>query len=66
MVQNLVLNNSDHNFAVKVDATRAAMDQTTVQGNPGSAAAVRKNDLSQLESGALTAHGQGLNIDSSG
>lgn len=63
MVQNVVLNNSDHNFSVQDDAVRAQFDQPTVQGNPGSAAAVRKQDLAQLESGALTAAGQGLNID---
>jgi hypothetical protein len=63
VIQNLVLNNSDHNFSVQDDGYRVQLDQTRVQGNPGSAAAVRAQDLAALESGSLTSAGQGIHVD---
>jgi hypothetical protein len=65
MVENLVLNNSDHNFSVWADGLRAAQDQTKVVASPGTDAAVLANLRGQLESGALTAAGQGIHAEHS-
>ena len=54
MVQNLVLNNSSHDFSAHSDAVRASEDQTRVVATPGTDAAILSNLRAQLESGALT------------
>jgi hypothetical protein len=63
MVQNVVLNNSDHNFSAASDALRANADQTKVVPTPGTDAAVNSHLRSQLESGSLTAAGTGINAE---
>lgn len=63
MVQNVVLNNSDHNFSAASDAIRASADQTKVVPTPGTDAAVSAHLRSQLESGTLTAAGAGINAE---
>jgi hypothetical protein len=63
MVQNLVLNNSDHNFSVISDQIRASDDTTKVIATPGTDAAVAASLRAQLESGALTASGQGISAN---
>jgi hypothetical protein len=63
MVQNLVLNNADHNFSAISDQIRASIDQPTVVATPGTDAAVVAQLRSQLESGALAASGQGINAN---
>ncbi len=63
MVQNLVLNNSDHNFSAIADQLRASADQTKVVPTPGTDAAVLHTQLAQLESGALTQSGSGINAE---
>ena len=63
MVQNLVLNNSDHNFSVISAQIQASADRPSVVPTPGSAAAVAAQLRSALESGALTASGQGINAN---
>jgi hypothetical protein len=60
MVQNLVLNNSDHNFSAHADAIRISDDQAKVVATPGTDAAVNANLRGQLESGALAASGKGV------
>jgi hypothetical protein len=66
MVQNLVLNNSDHNFSVISDQLRADQDQTKVIATPGTDAAVVAQLRSDLESGALTASGTGTHFNAAG
>ncbi len=63
MIQNLVLNNSDHNFSVPSDALRASADQTKVVPTPGTDAAVLSHERAQLESGSLNASGSGINAE---
>ena len=63
MIQNLVLNNSDHDFSVQSDAVRASQDQTKVVATPGTDAAVVSNERAQLEAGALTSAGAGINAN---
>jgi hypothetical protein len=63
MVQNLVLNNSDRVFSSISDTLRASNDQPKVVPTPGTDAAVTSNLRSQLESGALTASGSGINAN---
>jgi hypothetical protein len=63
MIQNLVLNNADHNFSVISAQLQSAADRPTVVATPGTAAAVAKNLRAQLESGALTQSGQGINAE---
>jgi hypothetical protein len=63
MVQNLVLNNSDHNFSAASDALRASADQTKVVSTPGTDAAVVSSLRGQLESGTLTSAGTGINAE---
>jgi hypothetical protein len=65
MVQNLVLNNSDHSFSAWADGIRASQDQTKVIASPGTDAAVLDSLRGQLESGALTASGQGIHAEHS-
>jgi hypothetical protein len=61
VVQNIVLNNSDHNFSVIPAQIQAQTDQPKVVASPGTDAAVNASLRAQLESGALTASGQGIN-----
>ena len=63
MVQNLVLNNSDHNFSTISAQIQQQTDQPKVIASPGTDAAVNKSLRAQLESGALTASGQGINAN---
>jgi hypothetical protein len=63
MVQNVVLNNSSHSFSAHSDAIRASQDQTAVVPTPGTDAAVNSNLRAQLESGALTTSGKGINAE---
>jgi len=63
MIQNLVLNNADHNFSVISADLQAQTDRPTVVATPGTDAAVVANLRSQLESGALTASGSGVNAE---
>jgi hypothetical protein len=63
MIQNLVLNNSDHNFSVISAQLQAATDTPQVNPTPGTDAAVVKSLRAQLESGALTQSGQGINAN---
>jgi hypothetical protein len=63
MVQNVVLNNSSHSFSAHSDAIRAQQDQTLVVATPGTDAAVNNNLRAQLESGALTSAGKGVNAE---
>jgi hypothetical protein len=53
MIQNLVLNNSDHDFSVLSAQLQASDDQTKVVPTTGTDAAVVSNERAQLESGAL-------------
>ncbi len=66
MVQNLVLNNSDHNFGTVNDQLRAQFDTAKVVATPGTDAAVNAQLRSQLESGALTQSGAGINVNAAG
>ena len=63
MVQNLVLNNSDHNFSVISAQVQQQTDQPKVIASPGTDAAINKALRAQLESSALTASGQGINAN---
>jgi hypothetical protein len=63
MVQNLVLNNADHNFSVISAQLQSAADQPTVVATPGTAAQVAASLRAQLEAGTLAAAGQGINAD---
>jgi hypothetical protein len=63
MVENIVLNNSDHNFSAHADNIRASDDQTKVVPTPGTDAAQAAHLRSQLESGALTSAGSGINAE---
>ena len=63
MVQNVVLNNSSRSFSAHSDAIRAEQDQPLVVATPGTDAAVNNNVRAQLESGALTASGKGINAE---
>ena len=63
MIQNLVLNNSDHAFSVQSDAIRASFDQAKVVPTPGTDAAVLSKERAQLEAGTLTAAGTGINAE---
>jgi hypothetical protein len=63
MIQNLVLNNSDHNFSSHADNIRASDDQTKVVPTPGTDAAQVAHLRSQLESGSLTSAGSGINAE---
>jgi hypothetical protein len=63
MIQNLVLNNSDHDFSVQSDALRASEDQPKVVPTAGTDAAVASNLRAQLEAGSLTAAGAGINAN---
>jgi len=60
MVQNVVLNNSDHDFSMQSVALQASQDQAKVVATPGTDAAQVSNLRGQLESGALTAEGKGI------
>jgi hypothetical protein len=63
VIQNLVLNNSDHDFSMQSVQLQASADQTKVVPTPGTDAAVVSNLRAQLESGALTAAGTGINAE---
>ncbi len=63
MVQNLVLNNSDHAFSAISDALRADQDQTKVIATPGTDAAVVDQLRADLASGALAASGAGTHVN---
>jgi hypothetical protein len=63
MIQNLVLNNADHNFSVLSAQLQVTADQPKAEATPGSGLAVVQSLRSQLESGALTASGQGANAE---
>ena len=65
MVQNLVLNNSDFNFSAQSDKIRQNFDQTKVVATPGTDAAQVTTLRAQLESGALTQAGVGINAEHS-
>jgi hypothetical protein len=62
-MMNLVLNNSDHIFSSTVNALSADANQPKVVATPGTDAAVLGQERSQLESGALTASGRGINAE---
>jgi|HubBroStandDraft_4_1064222.scaffolds.fasta_scaffold1024256_2 hypothetical protein len=63
MIQNLVLNNSDHAFSAQWAGLQASDDQPKVVATPGTDAAVASHDRAQLESGALTSAGSGVNAE---
>jgi len=63
MIQNLVLNNSDHAFSSQWDQVRASDDQTKVVATTGTDQAVVAHERAQLESGSLNASGAGLNAE---
>jgi hypothetical protein len=65
VVQNIVLNNSSHNFSAWADGLRAEEDKTKVTGSDGSDAAVVASLRAQLESGALAASGRGHHVNAS-
>ena len=60
MVQNIVLNNSDHNFSGWADGLRREEDTIKVTGSAGSDAAVVSDLRSELEAGSLAGMGRGL------
>ena len=63
MIQNLVLNNSDHAFSAQWSGVQASDDQPKVVATPGTDAAVVSHERSQLESGTLTSAGTGVNAE---
>ena len=63
MVQNLVLNNSDFNFSEPSVQLQQNFDQTKVVPTPGTDAAQAAHLRAQLESGALTQAGSGINAE---
>ena len=63
MVQNLVLNNSDHNFSAHADAIRISDDQAKVVSTPGTDAAIVSRERGQLEAGTLPSAGTGVNAE---
>jgi hypothetical protein len=63
VIQNLVLNNSDHNFSVPSAQLQAAADQPKVVATPGTPTAVAASLRAQLEAGTLTSSGQGINAE---
>jgi hypothetical protein len=65
MVQNVVLNNSDHAFSVLNDQVRQTFDQPTVVATPGTDAAVVAQLRADLESGALQSAGAGIHTNTS-
>jgi hypothetical protein len=63
VADNLVINNSDHNFSSHADNLRATQNEPQVVPTSGTDAAVLKNERAQLESGSLAATGRGLNAN---
>jgi hypothetical protein len=63
VIQNLVLNNSDHDFSVQWDQVRASTDQPKVVPTPGTDAAINAKLRGQLEAGTLKASGTGINAE---
>ena len=65
MVQNLVLNNSDHDFSVSMDNLSAPSAITPkVVATPGTDAASRRRRIARSwKSGTLTAAGNGINVE---
>jgi len=63
MIQNLVLNNSDHAFSSQWSSVQASDDQPKVVSTPGTDAAVLSHERAQLESGTLTSAGTGVNAE---
>ena len=63
MIQNLVLNNSDHAFSSQWAALQSSDDQPKVVATPGTDAAVVSHERSQLESGSLTSAGTGIHAE---
>lgn len=63
MIQNLVLNNSDHAFSAQWAQLQSSDDQPKVVPTPGTDAAVLAHERSQLESGTLTSAGAGINAE---
>lgn len=63
MIQNLVLNNSDHAFSSQWAQLQLSDDQPKVVATPGTDAAILSHERGQLESGTLTASGTGINAE---
>jgi hypothetical protein len=63
MVQNVVQNNSDFNFSAHDALLQQNFDQTKVVPTPGTDAAQLAKLRGQLESGALTQAGSGINAE---
>jgi hypothetical protein len=63
MIQNLVLNNADHNFSVISAQVQQQTDQPTVVASPGSDTAINASLRSQLEAGDFASSGQGINAN---
>jgi hypothetical protein len=53
MIQNLVLNNSDHDFSLQSVQLQVSQDQAKVVATAGTDAALVSDQRAQLESGAL-------------
>lgn len=63
MIQNLVLNNSDHAFSAQWSQVQASDDQAKVISTPGTDAAIVSRERGQLEAGTLTSAGTGVNAE---
>ncbi len=63
MGDNIVLNNSAHNFSTHDLGLVEEANQTKVVATPGTAEAVRDSLRSQLEAGTLASHGLGAFTD---
>lgn len=63
MGNNIVLNNSAHDFSVQDESIRVNLNTPKVVPTPGTDAAVVSKDRAQLEAGALKASGTGINAE---
>jgi hypothetical protein len=63
MGDNLVVNNSAHNFSTHDLSIETNANQTKVVSTPGTDAAILTHLRSQLESGTLTSAGNGINAE---
>jgi hypothetical protein len=63
MIQNLVLNNSDHAFSSQWSQVQSSDDQPKVVATPGTDTAILARERGQLESGTLTSAGTGVNAE---
>jgi hypothetical protein len=63
MGNNLVLNNSAHDFSVHDESIRVSQNTPKVVPTPGTDAAILSTERGQLEAGTLKTSGTGINAE---